>query len=149
MPEYPQMTVKRAARSSEAAALGAALGELSRVLQSDVEKVVRPSTDSRGTILRQDHLAEAAKRASRVASKIASLSRPLGALSRDTNRDLARLFVASDSFVAAMKQVIDEADKLPQTLEKFFLPLGPTIKEVELSGEAIVSLVKRLEKRLH
>lgn len=149
MSEYVLMTAKHTARSSEAAALGAALEELSKALQSDVQKVVRPSTDSGGNILRQDHLAEAARRASRVASKIARLSQPLGAVRPDTNHDLAQLCIASDSFVAAMKPVIDEVDKLPQTLEEFFMPLGPTIKEIELSGQAIVSLIQRLEKRLH
>lgn len=141
------MTEGPAARFPEAAALAATLGQLSKSLQSDVEMTVRPHADGEGNILRQDHLVASASRASRIAAKIASLSQPLECLSKDANRDLAQLFVMSDSFVSTMRAVIAVADRHPSTIEEFYLPLGPTVQEVERSCNAIVSMINEFEKR--
>lgn len=118
------------------------------MLKADIEMVARPPVDDEGNILRQDRLLDAAERTARIASRIASVAQPNSALSADLNRELAQLYLASDSLAAAMGPVIGVAGTLPKTMEDFYMSLGPSLHEAELSCGSIVSMIERLEKHL-
>jgi hypothetical protein len=128
--------------------LSANLKTLRTYLHADMETLLAPSADPKGNILHQGDLIAASDRVTYAFRHLLDIANSLETYPRSVNDALVELRAAANGMLSAVETVHTVANRMPATIEDFYMPLGPTIPKLRIATKSLLALIDNIIRYL-
>lgn len=109
--------------------------------------IATPLANHEGNLVWNSNLIAYTGRAKQTCQQIATTAVPVALFNDGLNEALAKLRTAGSSMATVMDDANSAARTNPQTVEEFFIALGPSGKDLKLGADNVCKLITAVEAK--